>query len=117
CDLVALARTFGTPLYVFDEATLRGVARAYCEAFTARYPDVLLCYAAKAFLNPWLARLLAGEGFGLDVVSGGEMTVARRAGFPMDKVHLHGNNKLPEELVLALQLGVGRIVVDNFTEI
>jgi len=117
CDTLELAQTFGTPLYVFDEATLRNRARAYVQAFSSRYPDVLLCYAAKAFLNPWLARLLASEGFGLDVVSGGEMTVAARAGFPMSKVHLHGNNKLPQELDLALELGVGRIVLDNFTEI
>jgi len=117
CDTVELAHEFGTPLYVFDEATLRNRARTYTQAFASRYPSVLLCYAAKAFLNPWLARLLAEEGFGLDVVSGGEMTVAQRAGFPMSRVHLHGNNKLPEELGLALDLGVGRIVIDNFTEI
>lgn len=117
CDTVELAREFGTPLYVFDEATIRGKARDFCQAFTSRYPSVLLCYAAKAFLNPWLARLLAEEGLGLDVVSGGEMEVAHRAGFPMDKVHLHGNNKLPEELTTALDLGVGRVVIDNFNEI
>jgi len=117
CDVVELAREFGTPLHIFDEATLRGKARSYSQAFGSRYPDVLLCYAAKAFLNPWLATLLAEEGFGLDVVSGGEMIVAERAGFPMSKVHLHGNNKLLEELGLALDLGVGRIVIDNFTEI
>jgi diaminopimelate decarboxylase len=117
CDTVELAREFGTPLYVFDEATLRRKARSFCHAFTSRYPDVLLCYAAKAFLNPWLARLLAEEGLGLDVVSGGEMQVAHRAGFPMERVHLHGNNKLADELAAALDLGVGRVVVDNFTEI
>lgn len=115
--MVAVARSFGTPVYVFDEATLRNRMRAYTQAFVSRYPDVLLCYAAKAFLNPWLARLLAEEGFGLDVVSGGEMEVAHRAEFPMAHVHLHGNNKLPEELGQALDLGLGRIVIDNFTEI
>lgn len=117
CDLVELARRYGTPLHVFDEATLRGKARAYTQAFSARLPDVLMCYAAKAFLNPWLARLLASEGFGLDVVSAGEMTVAQRVGFPMEKVHFHGNNKTPQELELALELGVGRIAIDNLTEI
>jgi diaminopimelate decarboxylase len=116
-DVVELAQEFGTPLYLFDEATLRSKARCYSQAFASRYPRVLLCYAAKAFLNPWLASLLAEEGFGLDVVSGGEMTVGQRAGFLMSNVHLHGNNKLPEELGLALDLGVGRIVIDNFTEI
>lgn len=117
CDLVDLARAYGTPLHVFDEATLRGKARAYSEAFASAEPPALLCYAAKAFLNPWLARLLASEGFGLDVVSAGEMMVAQRAGFPMNTVHFHGNNKTPVELELALELGVGRIAIDNFTEI
>jgi diaminopimelate decarboxylase len=117
CDAVDLARQFGTPLYVFDEATIRNRAQAYTQAFASRYPSVLLCYAAKAFLNPWLARLLAEEGFGLDVVSGGEMAIAQRAAFPMARVHLHGNNKLPDELGMALDLDVGRIVIDNFTEI
>ncbi|HEX6511531.1 MAG TPA: diaminopimelate decarboxylase, partial [Chloroflexota bacterium] len=117
CDTLDLAHEFGTPLYVFDEATIRARTRAYKSAFESRYPKVLLCYAAKAFLNPWLAKLLAEEHFGLDVVSGGEMTVAQRAGFPMAQVHLHGNNKLPSELEQALELGVGRIVIDNFTEI
>jgi diaminopimelate decarboxylase len=117
CDMVELALKFGTPVYVFDEATLRAKARAYLQAFSSRYPNVLMCYAAKAFLNPWLARVLSEEGFGLDVVSGGEMTVAQKAGVPMPTVHLHGNNKAPGELEMALDLGVGRIVVDNFTEI
>lgn len=117
CDTVELARDFGTPLYVFDEATLRSKAQAYTRAFATRYPDVLLCYAAKAFVNPWLARLLAEEGLGMDVVSEGEMIVAQKAGFPMAKVRFHGNNKLPREIELALELGVGRIVIDNFGDI
>ncbi|HEU0166163.1 MAG TPA: diaminopimelate decarboxylase [Chloroflexota bacterium] len=117
CDTLELAREFGTPLYVYDEATIRGRARAYLQAFATRYPNVLLCYAAKAFINSWLARLLNEEGFGLDVVSGGEIAVASRAGFPMAKVHFHGNNKLREELDLALDRGVGRIVIDNTGEI
>ncbi|MHB8618097.1 MAG: diaminopimelate decarboxylase, partial [Chloroflexota bacterium] len=69
CDTVELAKDWGTPLYVFDEQTIREKARRYMRAFSSRYPDVLLCYAAKAFLNPWLARLLAEEGLGMDVVS------------------------------------------------
>jgi diaminopimelate decarboxylase len=117
CDTVELAREFGTPLYVFDEATLRGKAKAFITAFATRYPDVLLCYAAKAFLNPWLARLLAEEGLGLDVVSEGELTVARKAGFPMGSVRLHGSNKQASDVELALELGVGRIVIDNFADI
>ncbi len=117
CDVVDLAATFGTPLYIFDELTLRGRARAYREELGRRYGDGLVVYAAKAFLNRPLARLFAEEGLGLDVVSGGEVAIAHAAGFPMDRVYFHGNNKTPEEIELALQVGVGRFVVDNLYEV
>ena len=116
-DLVDLAREYGTPLHIFDEATLVDAMRSFRQAFATRYPSVLLAYAAKAFINPWLARLLAREGLGMDVVSAGEMAVAHDAGFPMERVHLHGNNKLQAELEMALELGVGRVVIDNAGEI
>jgi diaminopimelate decarboxylase len=117
CDAAELARQFGTPLYVLDEATIRAQARAYKSAFAAHYPDSSVAYASKAYLSLALARILAEEGLGLDVVSGGELFVAYRAGFPLERVHFHGNNKSPEELDLALELGVGRIVVDNRHEL
>lgn len=117
CDATELARQFGTPLYVLDEATLRTQARTYKSAFAAHYPDSSVAYASKAYLSLALARLLAEEGLGLDVVSGGELFVAHRAGFPLERVHFHGNNKSPEELAMALDLGVGRIVVDNQHEL
>jgi diaminopimelate decarboxylase len=117
CDATELAQQFGTPLYVLDEATLRAQARAYRQAFAAHYPDSSVAYASKAYLSLVLARLLAEEGLGLDVVSGGELFVAHRAGFPLERVHFHGNNKSPEELAMALDLGVGRIVVDNRHEL
>jgi len=117
CDATELARQFGTPLYVLDEATIRAQAGAYKSAFATHYPDSSVAYASKAYLSLALARLLAEEGLGLDVVSGGELFVAQRAGFPMERVHFHGNNKSPEELALALELGVGRIVVDNLYEL
>ena len=112
-----LVERFGTPLYVFDEATLRGQCSAFIGEFSARYPDVAVSYASKAFLNRPFARLLAEEGLGLDVVSGGEVAVAKSAGFPPGRVYFHGNNKGPEELKLALDWGVGRIVVDGFDEL
>ncbi|MFO7773617.1 MAG: diaminopimelate decarboxylase [Dehalococcoidia bacterium] len=117
CDVVDLAHEFGTPLYIFDEVTLRHQCRQFKEEFCKYYPDTLVIYACKAFLNRALALICKEEGLGLDVVSGGELSIAHSVGFPLEKVYFHGNNKTPEELNLALDLGVGRIVVDNFHEL
>ncbi len=117
CDTVDLAREFGTPLYVFDVATLRAQCRAHLSAFSARYPDVRVAYAGKALLCIRLLRLLHEEGFYLDVVSGGELHVAKAAGFPPERVYFHGNNKGEHELTMALRQRVGRIVVDNVQEL
>jgi diaminopimelate decarboxylase len=117
CDTIVLAATYGTPLYIFDETTLRAKCSEYRREFGQRYPNTLAIYACKAFTSQALIRLLHEEGFGLDVVSGGEMHVAKSAGFPQDKVYFHGNNKQKEELKQALEWGVGRIVVDNFHEL
>lgn len=117
CDAAALAREFGTPLYVFDDATLRARCAEYRREFAARYADSFIIYACKAFINQALARILNEEGLGLDVVSGGELSIAKSTGFPMDRVYFHGNNKSEQELRLALEWGVGRVVVDNFHEL
>ena len=117
CDSVRLAEQFGTPLYLYDEATLRAMARGYREEFGRRLPGVRVLYAAKAYLSPALARIVAEEGLGMDVVSGGELYVARASGFPMAQVAFHGNNKSAAELGEALDAGVGRIMVDNFDEL
>jgi diaminopimelate decarboxylase len=117
CDVVDLANEFGTPLYLFDESTLRRKCREFKDEFCKYYPDTLVIYASKAFLNRALALIFKEEGLGLDVVSGGELSIAHSVDFPLDKVYFHGNNKTPEELNLALDLGVGRIVVDNFYEL
>jgi len=117
CDVVDLAKEFGTPLYLFDELTLRHKCREFKDEFCKYYPDTLVIYASKAFLNRTLALIFKEEGLGLDVVSGGELSIAHSVDFPLDKVYFHGNNKTPEELNLALDLGVGRIVVDNFYEL
>ena len=117
CDLAALAREHGTPLYAYDHATIRAQARAFLDAFRAEYPDTEAVYASKAFLNRPFARLIAAAGYGFDAVSGGEIAVLRAAGVDMASVHLHGNNKAPDELRLALEAGVGRIVIDNLDEI
>ena len=117
CDTVELAAEFGTPLYVFDENTLRTMCREFVGEFTSRYVDTTVAYASKAFVNPALARLVHEEGLGLDVVSGGELAVARAAGVDRGAVYFHGNNKTPEELEYALDVGCGRIVVDSFYEL
>ena len=117
CDAVDLAKEFGTPLYVFDEAELRATCREYREAFASRYAQSAVVYAAKAYLGRWLAALVAEEGYGLDVVSGGELAVAIAAGFPLDRVLFHGNNKSASELREAVTAPVGRVVIDNFHEL
>ena len=117
CDAVDLAASFGTPLYIFDEATLRTRCLDYRQEFSQRYPNTAVIYACKTFINPALARLLQQEGLGLDVVSAGEMSIARSVAFPPQMVYFHGNNKTEEELRLALDWGVGRIVVDNLREL
>jgi len=117
CDVVDISNEYGTPLYVFDESTLHQKCREFKDEFHRYYPETLVIYASKAFLNRALARIFKEESLGLDVVSGGELSIAHSVNFPVDKVYFHGNNKTPEELNLALDWGVGRIVVDNFYEL
>jgi diaminopimelate decarboxylase len=117
CDALELAQRFGTPLYVYDARTLREQCRGYVEAFRAEYPESTVLYASKAYLSRPFARLIAAEGLGFDAVSGGEIEVLRAAGVAMDTVYLHGNNKEPWELALAVEAGVGRVVIDNEGEI
>lgn len=117
CDVVEMAAEFGTPLYVFDEDTLRGMCREFAAEFGARYANSRIAYASKAFVNPAIARLVDEEGLGLDVVSAGELAVAKAVNFPPDKIYFHGNNKTPDELEFALEYGIGQIVVDSFHEL
>ncbi len=116
-DIVQLAKEYGTPFYVFDEATIRAKCREFKEEFRRRYEDCLVIYASKAFLNRALALLFKEEGLGLDVVSGGELSIARSVNLPFNKIYFHGNNKTRAELDLALGLKVGQIVVDNIYEL
>ncbi len=112
CDVIELAAQFGTPLFVYDEQHLRDRCR---EAVAAFGPGV--AYATKAFLCAAMARLAYEEGMHLDVATGGELHVALSAGVPAEKLVLHGNNKSPLELRMAIDAGVGRIVVDSFDEL
>ncbi len=117
CALGALARTYGTPLYVLDEASLRGTCRAYREALAAHYPGPSLAiYASKANSSLALTALVASEGLGLDAVSAGELLTALQGGMPADRIVLHGNNKSKEELALAAQRGV-TVVADNWRDL
>jgi diaminopimelate decarboxylase len=118
CDTVELAKTFGTPLYVVDEAFLRENCRRYAAAFAARYPgESHVSYAGKAFLVQAMARLIDEEGLSLDVASGGELYTALTAGFPAERILYHGNFKSDAELQMGVEAGVGRFVVDNFYEL
>ncbi len=117
CDTIELAKQFGTPLYVFDEMSLRNKCREYKTAFNKLYPGTIVLYAAKAFLCRAMANLIKEEGLGMDVVSGGEMGIAASVDFPLENAFFHGNNKSADELRQALESGVGHIVVDNFHEL
>lgn len=117
CDTIELAKEYGTPVYVIDETTIREACRSYVKSFQNHYDGKgMALYASKALSCMELCRIANEENMGLDVVSGGELYTAKKAGFPMDKIHFHGNNKTDQELSMALELGVGKIVVDNLYE-
>jgi diaminopimelate decarboxylase len=117
CNAHDLAAEYGTPVYVLDEATLRGRCRSFASEFSQRSPGCQVVYASKAYINPALASIFNEEGLGLDVVSGGELAIAQAVGFPLENVYFHGNNKTPDELEQAVRSGIGRVVVDSFHEL
>ncbi len=117
CDIVDLARSYGTPLQVIDEDLLRRNCREYRQAFSLAGQADLVFYASKALLVKAIASIIREEGLCLDVVSGGELFIALQAGFPPQRIVFHGNNKSPSEMEFALVSGVGRIVIDNYFEL
>ena len=117
CDALDLAERFGTPLYVMEEDVMRSVCRAYNETIAEYDGGGIALFAGKAFLNTAMCKIIQSEGLGLDLVSGGELYVAMNAGFDMKNVYLHGNNKTPQDLRMAVQAGVGRVVIDSECEI
>jgi diaminopimelate decarboxylase len=117
CDVVGLAREFGTPAYVYAEDDMRARARAYVEAFRARAERFEVIYASKAFPCTAAFRLFAEEDLSTDVASAGELHLALAGGFEPRRIYMHGNNKTPAELDRALEAGVGHVVVDSFDEI
>ena len=116
CDLTELANKYGTPLYVFDEATIRSITASYKDAFKD-FPNMNMMFASKAFMTKAMCKIMQQEGFGLDLCSAGEIYTAFTSGFNMSKTLFNGNNKSYDELNYALQCGVGTISVDNFLEL
>ncbi len=113
-DVRELAADYGTPLFVIDEDDFRSRCHDYREAFGA---EAGVFYAAKAFCSRAVLRWVAQEGLGVDVCTGGELSIALAAGFPPERITMHGNNKLVAELSQAISAGIGHIVVDSFEEI
>ncbi len=117
CDVTTLVEQFGSPLYILDEETLRTACRQYHDTFKQHYKDESqVLYASKAWNCLAVCAIVASEGLGIDVVSGGELYTALNAGVTPDKIYLHGNNKSRDELVLAIESGC-TIVADNWYEL
>ena len=117
-DTVELAKQYGTPLYVMDEDLIRKHCRSFKQSMDKFYQGKgLVCYASKAFSCKAIYRVMQEEGLGVDVVSGGELYTAMQTGFDSSKICFHGNNKTTEELQMALDYQVGRIIVDNIYEL
>ncbi|ARP51280.1 MULTISPECIES: diaminopimelate decarboxylase [Caproicibacterium] len=117
-DTVALAKQYGTPLYVMNENRIRKICNMYKQSIEKCYHgNGLPLFASKAFCCKEICRIMNDEGMGLDVVSGGELYTAMQAGFPPERIQFHGNNKTTEEMKYALTCGVGHFVVDNLTEL
>ncbi|ANU28058.1 diaminopimelate decarboxylase [Planococcus versutus] len=116
-DSVELAKTYGTPLFVYDIQLFRERAKAFQQTFEQAEIGYQVAYASKAFSTVAIYQVAAEENLSLDVVSAGELYTAVQAGFPVEKIHFHGNNKSIEELQMAFEVGIGCIVVDNFHEI
>jgi diaminopimelate decarboxylase len=117
CDVVELAAELGTPAYLYAEDDIRARAAAYREAFEARGAEHEILFASKALPCTAAYRLLAEQGLSVDVASGGELHMALRAGFDPERIHMHGNNKSDEEILLAARSGVGHLILDSFDEI
>ena len=115
CDVVELAERFGTPLFIYDEQTLRDQCRAYTAAFADAHPTTRDRLRQQGVLCRAMCELVAQEGLSLDVASGGELAAARAAAFPPERIYFHGNNKTAAEIEAALDYGIGYFVVDSLS--
>ncbi|MEG1131268.1 MAG: diaminopimelate decarboxylase [Romboutsia sp.] len=112
-----LREKYQTPLYIFDEELVRNNCREYTKHFKVNESNNRVAYAGKAFLPMYMCKLINEEGLYLDVVSGGELYTAHKVDFPMERILFHGNNKTIEEIIMGVEFGVGRFVVDNYYEL
>ena len=117
CNTVELAEKYGTPLYVYSESDIVGRFNELKKSFSEKYPNTRIAYAAKAFFPVAMAKLAAREEMCVDVVSGGELYTAIKAGFPAEKIEFNGNNKQRSEIELAVEYGIGRIIIDSLQEL
>jgi len=117
CDTIALAKEYGTPLYIFDEETLRSRCKQYIEAFQQTGLDFEVIYASKACSLLAVLQIIREEGLGIDIVSGGELYTALQAGFSGKQIYFHGNNKQKQEISEALDAEIGHFIVDNLDEL
>ena len=117
CDTTELVQEFNSPLYVMDESLIRHNCRSYVGSFRSVYPDSEVIFASKVFSTRAICRLMQEEDMGLDVVSAGELYTALSVNFPVNRIYFHGNNKSPQELRMAIEAGVHRIVADSFYEL
>ena len=117
CVIADLVTEFGSPLYIYDEDTVRHMCRQFAGGFKEVYERSHIEYSSKAFANPALGRIIAEEGLHMDIVTGGELVFAKAANFPPERLNFHGNNKGREELGEAIDYSIGRITIDSFYEI
>lgn len=113
CSMTQLAKQYGTPLYIMSETGIKEKIVALKESFLDKYPNTRIAYACKAFCTTAMCRICDTEGLCIDVVSGGELYTAKKAGFPAERIEFNGNNKLPGEIEDALDYGIGRFIVDS----
>lgn len=117
CDTVALAEKFGTPLYVFSQTMIEEKCQELQRDFVEKYENVRVAFASKAFSTLAMLKIIEKQGFSLDVVSDGELYTAIKADFPAEHIEMNGNNKSIEELEMAIDYGVGRIIIDSLQEV
>lgn len=117
CSTVDLAKQYGTPLYVMSEGDIEDKMREIKNCFLDKYPNTRAAYASKAFCTMAIYKICEKEGFCIDIVSGGELHTAIKAGFPAERIEFNGNNKLPQEIEEALDYGIGRFIVDGLQEV
>ncbi len=117
CDTTALAQQYGTPLYVMSQTDIESRLQELKETFIDKYANVRVAYASKAFATVGMYKILAKHGFSCDVVSGGELFTAKKAGFPAEHIEFNGNNKQVSEIEAAVEYGVGRIILDGLQEV